>query len=104
MGDKDFLCLLRKAVRCDQVVHVVALAEHIRLVGATEARDRLKQRVEHRLELYGRAADSLEHVRGSGLLLKGLAQLLGALTQFPEKPRVLRSMLCGSWTYSHADP
>jgi hypothetical protein len=30
MGDEDFLCLLRKAVRCDQVVHVVALAEQIR--------------------------------------------------------------------------
>jgi len=39
MSDDELLCLLRKAVRCDQVVHVVALAEHIRLVGATEARD-----------------------------------------------------------------
>src|SRR6516164_9819859 len=75
MGDEDFLCLLRKAVRCDQVVHVVALAEHIRLVGATEARDRLKQRVENCHEVDGGAADDLEHVCGGGLLLQRLFEI-----------------------------
>src|SRR6516225_8167594 len=62
MSDDELLCLLRKAVRCDQVVHVVALAEHIRLVGATEVRHSLDQRVENRLEIDGGTANDLEYV------------------------------------------
>ena len=46
--------------------------EHIRLVGAAEARHRLYQRIENRLEVDRRAADDLEHVGGRGLLLKRL--------------------------------
>ena len=40
------------------------------------------QRVEHRLQIEGRAADDLEHVGGGGLLLQRFAQLV-------EQPRVL---------------
>ena len=43
---------------------------------------RLHQRVEHRLQIEGRAADDLEHVGGGGLLLQRFAQLV-------EQPRVL---------------
>jgi len=39
------------------------------MVGAAETRHRLHQRVENRLEVDGGAADDLEHVSGSGLLL-----------------------------------
>src|SRR6516164_6390533 len=43
--------------------------------GAAEARRRLHQRLEHRLEVDGGAADDLEYVSGRGLLLQGLARL-----------------------------
>ena len=43
---------------------------------------RFHQRIEHRLQIEGRAADDLEHVGGRGLLLQGF-------TQFVEQSRVL---------------
>src|SRR5262249_28811886 len=46
---------------------------HVRL---TKAGRRLDQRIEHRLQIEGRAADDLEDVGGSGLLLQGFAQLI----------------------------
>src|SRR6516225_2238775 len=46
---------------------------HIRLA---QPRGRLDQRVEHRLQIEGRAADDLEHVGGGSLLLQRLAQLV----------------------------
>ena len=45
--------------------------------------------LEHRLQLAGRAADDLQHLRGRGLLLQRLAQVVGALAQLVEQPRVL---------------
>ena len=44
--------------------------------GLAQPRGRLHQRVEHRLQIEGRAADDLEHVGGGGLLLQQLAQLV----------------------------
>ena len=41
-------------------------ADHVRLA---QPRCRLDQRVEHGLQIEGRAADDLEHVGGGGLLL-----------------------------------
>ena len=43
---------------------------------------KLNQRIEHRLQIEGRAADDFEHVGGGGLLLQQFAQLV-------EQPRVL---------------
>jgi hypothetical protein len=51
-------------------------------VGLAQSRRRLDQRIEHGLQIEGRAADDLEHVGGGGLLLQRLAQLV-------EKTRVL---------------
>ena len=45
--------------------------------------------LEHRLQLARRGGDDLQHFRGRGLLLQGLAQIIGALAQFLEQPRVL---------------
>src|SRR6516225_8730199 len=42
----------------------------------TKSGGRLDQRVEHRLQVEGRAANDLEHVGGGGLLLEGFAQLV----------------------------
>ena len=51
-------------------------------VGLAQSGRRLDQRIEHRLQIEGRAADDLEHVGGGGLLLQRFAQLV-------EQPRVL---------------
>src|SRR5262245_64792369 len=51
-------------------------------VGLAQSSRRLHQRVQHRLQIEGRAADDLEHVGGGGLLLQRFAQLV-------EQPRIL---------------
>ena len=51
-------------------------------VGVAQPRRRFDQRIEHGLQIEGRAADHLEHVGGGGLLLQRFAQLV-------EQPRVL---------------
>ena len=58
-------------------------------LGIAQSRRGLYQRIQHRLQVEGRAADDLEHVADSGLLLKRLAEIVGALTQFLEQPGVL---------------
>ena len=70
MSEDEILCFLGKAARRDQVIFIVSPPKHQCLVGAAEVRHRLHQRVENRLEIDGRAADDLEHVSGSGLLLQ----------------------------------
>jgi 2-polyprenyl-6-methoxyphenol hydroxylase-like FAD-dependent oxidoreductase len=47
MGQEEFFCFLRKAVRRNQVIHVIAPAEHKRVVGATKPRYRLHQQIEN---------------------------------------------------------
>ena len=45
-------------------------------IGLAQARRRFDQRIEHGLQIEGRAADHLEHVGGGGLLLRAIAQLV----------------------------
>src|SRR5262249_49325247 len=52
------------------------------LVGIGKPSGGFDQRLEHRFEVEGRAADDLEHVGGGGLLLQRFAQLV-------EQPRIL---------------
>ena len=59
------------------------------LVGLAEPRRRFCQRVEHRLQIEGRAADDLEHVGGRCLLLQRLAELRGARLDLFEQAHVL---------------
>ncbi len=47
-------------------------------VGLAQPSRRFHQRVEHGLQIEGRAADDLQHVGGGGLLLQRLGQLLRA--------------------------
>src|SRR5215510_13565254 len=47
------------------------------LFGATKSRGRFEQSLEHRLQVERRAADNLEHVGGSRLLLTRLFQFAG---------------------------
>jgi hypothetical protein len=81
----EYFCLLRKTTRCDQMILVIRPPEHERLIGAAEARHRLYQRVEDRLEVDGRAADSLEYVCGGGLLPQRLSQVFGARLHLVEQ-------------------
>ena len=50
--------------------------EYERAFGRAQASGRLHQRVEHGLQIEGRAADELEHVCGRGMLLQRLAKLV----------------------------
>ena len=52
------------------------------MVSLAKSSRRLKQRVEHRLQIESRAANDLEHVGGRGLLLERFAQ-------FAQQPRIL---------------
>ena len=56
--------------------HVPLLAADVALVGLAKPRRRFDQRIEHGLQIEGRAADYLEHVGGGGLLLERFAQLV----------------------------
>ena len=57
---------------------------------ASHSLDRiLDHAFEYGLQIEGRAADDLEHLGGRGLLLQRFAQIVGALAQFVEQPRVL---------------
>jgi hypothetical protein len=58
-------------------------------IGVAEQRGRLHQRIEHRLQIEGRAADHLERVGGGGLLLQRLTQIVRALAQLVEQADIL---------------
>ena len=59
------------------------------MIGIAQPRCGFDQRVEHRLQIEGRAADDLEHVAGRGLVFERFFEIAGALAQFAEQPRVL---------------
>jgi hypothetical protein len=52
------------------------------LIGLAQVRRRFHKRIEHGLQVEGRAADDLEHVGGCSLLLQRLTQLI-------EQPHIL---------------
>ena len=72
----------RIAIACDLPVNLTSCLTDRRHICLAQTRRRLDQRIEHCLQIEGRAADDLEHVGGGGLLLQRFAQLV-------EQPRVL---------------
>src|SRR5262245_65659945 len=66
----------RVTVSLREEEHPVLLPSYRGVVGATKAASRFNKRLQHRLEIEGRAADDLEHVGGGGLLLKRFPQLV----------------------------
>ncbi len=54
---------------------IVGRARDVSHVGLAQPHRRFDQRVEHRFEIEGRAADDFQHVGGGGLLLQRFAQL-----------------------------
>src|SRR5262245_37909894 len=84
------LCeIARKSeIRSEAIASALA-AEYERLVRVTQPCRRLDQRVEHGLQIEGRAADDLEHIGGSGLLLERFGEVVSALAQLVEQARIL---------------
>ena len=80
---------LGKSVHGTQVKRLALAAEQESGFGFAQARRRLHERVEHRLQIKSRAADDLEHIGGCGLLLQRFLQLARPLLHFLEQPRVL---------------
>src|SRR5262249_34838202 len=84
------LLLLRaNAVARDMMVGAVLGESDGSPVRAAKACRRLGERVEHRLQIEGRAADSLEHVGGGSLLLQRFGELSRACLHVVEQPYVL---------------
>src|SRR5262249_55032290 len=69
------------AVRRDMLEEFPNWARKGRPVGLAQPCRRLDQRVEHGLQIEGRAADDLEHVGGGGLLLQRFAEIVSTLAQ-----------------------
>src|SRR5262249_31650104 len=66
--------LARPTVIRDHSIKLSIALENERLLRLAQPRRRLYQRVEHCLQVEGRAADDLEHVGGGGSLLQRFAQ------------------------------
>ena len=58
-------------------------------IGLANSHSVLQHGLEHRLQLAGRTRDDAQHLRCRGLLLQRLGEIVGALAQLVEQPRVL---------------
>ena len=66
--------------------HVAVLDGNPAAVAVAQPRGGLQQRVEHRMQVEGRAADDLQHVARRGLVFERFLQIAGALVQLGEQP------------------
>src|SRR5215470_16727952 len=89
MTENEILCLLGKAARREHLILAVSLREHMCLVGAAKARDRLHQRIKDRLKVDRRSADDLEHVARCGELINRAGELGLTVAQFLKQSRIL---------------
>ena len=69
----------RKVEGGHPIVRAVLRAHDTRHLGLAQQRGRPGERVEHRVQVEGRATDHLEHIGGRGLLLQGVGELARAL-------------------------
>src|SRR5262249_47525193 len=84
--------LRRHAVVCDRLEEArLVRTGDMPAVRLAQSNSRLHQRLQHCLQIEGRAADDLEHVGGGGLLLQGFAQVARARLYLVEQPHVLDS-------------
>src|SRR5216683_7672694 len=80
----EFGKLTGEAVRGRTKENAIGAARDRALIGIAKPGCRFNQRVEHSLEIKGRATDDLEDVGGGGLLLERFAQLV-------QQPRIFDS-------------
>jgi hypothetical protein len=74
----------REAEVRSQAIHICFLLKNGAFISLAKTGGGCSQRIQHTLQVEGRAADDLEHISGGGLLLKGFAQLA-------EQPRIFNS-------------
>ena len=79
----------RQTEHCCRVAHAVVVAIHHAEPGFANARRVRQHGLEHRLQLAGRARDTLQNLGGRGLLLQRFGEILRALAQLLEQPCVL---------------
>ena len=76
-------------MRRKQMQGLAIPAVDISKLGVANACRILQHGCEHRLEIAGRAADDLEHLRRRRLLLQRFGEVGGALAQLVQQPRIL---------------
>src|SRR5262249_12095515 len=74
---------------CCRAVNLALSADDVSRIGAAQTRGRFAQRVEHRLQIKGRAADDLQHVAGRRLVFERFFEVVRAALQFIEEARIL---------------
>ena len=79
----------RYAVRRDGAEQFAVAKPTVAELGAADARRIFQHGTETPAPVARRAGDDLQHLGGRGLLLQRLAEIVGALAQFVEQPRVL---------------
>ena len=67
----------------------VTMQVQVTKLSVTDSRSILQHRLEHWLQFTGRSGDDLEHLAGRGLLLQRFGQIVSALAQLVEQPRIL---------------
>src|SRR5262249_6745625 len=81
--------LRREAKRDRQSIRLAIATVDQHHLGFAEPSGRLRNRVQDRLQIEGRAADDLQYVTGRGLIFERLFEVARARLQFAEQPRVL---------------
>src|SRR5262245_14327430 len=71
-----YIFLRQETTRCNGVAGAVSRKPDVRQLRHAQSSSGFDQRLKHGLQIEGRAADDLEHVRRGGLLLQRLAQLV----------------------------
>src|SRR5262245_53314921 len=79
----------RKTMACSEAIDIALPPENECEVRLAKPLRRFNQRIEHCLQIEGRAADDLEHVGSRGLLLEGFGEIAGARLDLVEQPHVL---------------
>src|SRR5262245_42199574 len=77
------------AVDCGQAKKIAVALEQPRVIRLGQARHRLNESIEYRLQVESRPADDLEHISGGGLLLQRFAQIAIARLQLSKQAHVL---------------
>jgi hypothetical protein len=85
--DGNGLC--RETDRRRHAIEIAVAAPDEGHLRSAQACGGFNQRVEHRLQVEGRAADDLEHIAGRGLVFERFLKIMGAVAQLVEQPRVL---------------
>ncbi len=83
-------CRRKIVLRSDIVTFPIPQIHHAEICPA-DACGVFKHLLEHRLQFARRGADDLQHLRGCGLLLERFSQIIRALTQLFQQPRIFNS-------------